>query len=122
MEGISLAERQVLEIAEEVNGYRSSQVILGGHAGNDARWEAIRTRTIGRKILRFEDGDTTTRGAAMLAHAMNVGLEQAVKELSITPVSAEPTDAEKQYAAKIYSEFLTQQRELLATADRKLGS
>ena len=122
MEGISLAERQVLEIAEEVNGYRSSQVILGGHAGNDARWESIRTRTIGRKILRFEDGDTTTRGAAMLAHAMNVGLEQAVNELSITPVSAEPTDAEKQYAAKIYSEFLTQQRELLATADRKLGS
>ena len=58
----------------------------------------------------------------MLAHAMNIGLEQAVNELSITPVSAEPTDAEKQYAAKIYSEFLTQQRELLATADRKLGS
>ena len=122
MEGISLAERQVLEIAEEINHHRAEKVVLGGHAGNDARWERIRARTIGRKILRYEDGDTTTRGASMLAHAMSVGLEKAVSDLSINPVATEPTDSEKKYSQRVYKEFLTEQRELLATADRKLGS
>ena len=97
-------------------------MVLGGHAGNDARWERIRARTIGRKILRYEDGDTTTRGASMLAHAMSVGLEKAVSDLSINPVATEPTDSEKNYSQRVYKEFLTEQRELLATADRKLGS
>jgi hypothetical protein len=58
----------------------------------------------------------------MLAHAMSVGLEKAVSDLSINPVATEPTDSEKKYSQRVYKEFLTEQRELLATADRKLGS
>ena len=119
MEGISLAERQVLEIAETTNKRRADRVVLGGHAGNDVRWERIRARTIGRTIVRYEDTDTTTRGSAMLAHAMSVGLPQAVSDLSITPAVAHPTDTEQSYAENIFKEFLVEQGELLATADRK---
>lgn len=46
LEGISFAEKQVLETSEKLNGESHPLVKLGGHAGNDSRWKSIRLRTL----------------------------------------------------------------------------
>ena len=115
MEGISWAERQVLDKSESITKVKNPAVVLGGHAGNDKRWESIRARTIGRKLLRYEDADTTTRGSAMLAYAMLTGtLEKSFAALSITPAEREPGLDDLQYANSNYQAFQKAQSSLLA--------
>ena len=115
MEGISWAERQVLDKSESITKVKNPAVVLGGHAGNDKRWESIRARTIGRKLLRYEDADTTTRGSAMLAYAMLTGtLEKSFAALSITPEERETSLEELQYANSNYQAFQKAQSSLLA--------
>ena len=120
MEGISWAERQVVEEAERITAQSKDEVVLGGHAGNDQRWEKTRSRTLGRKTLRYEDPDTTTRGSAMLAYAMiTKDLGAAFEALAIKPVVAQPSNEEIQYAKNNYAKFLSAQTNLLNESDAK---
>lgn len=114
MEGISWAERQVVEEAERITQQPKDEVILGGHAGNDQRWEKTRSRTLGKKILRYEDPDTTTRGSAMLAYAMiTKDLKTAFEALSISPVVVQPKSEEIEYSRLHFEKFLSAQSNLL---------
>ena len=123
MEGISFAERQVAELAEELNGVRQPSILLGGHAGNDSRWEKIRRRTLSRTIERFEDIDTTTRGSAMLAHAVitkNFALSS--EALSFKPLVSQPNSNDLMYSNKKFNEFLAAQEYAIDLANRKRKS
>jgi xylulokinase len=121
MEGIGFAERQVVEIAEGLNGSRAEVVKLGGHAGNDGRGEAFRLRTLGRAIERFVDTDTTTRGAAILAHAiLSKNLGQSTEKLAFSPIRKLPSDLEIQYAIAKNALFLLAQRQAIELADSKI--
>ena len=123
VEGISFAERQVVEIAEELNGSISSSIKLGGHAGNDSRTEKFRLKTLGRPIQRYEDTDTTTRGAAILAYAILTNdLVAATDALSYSPTKKEPSFSDKEYAQSKFTEFLFAQKQAIELADRKIGS
>lgn len=114
MEGISWAERQVVEEAERITQQTKGEVTLGGHAGNDQRWEKTRNRTLGRTILRHEDPDTTTRGSAILAFAMiTKDLTEAVAALAIKPVVAHPNNQEIEYSKNYFARFLSAQNNLL---------
>ncbi len=114
MEGISWAERQVVEEAERITQQSKNEVVLGGHAGNDQRWEKTRNRTLGKKTLRYEDPDTTTRGSAMLAYAMiTKDLAAAFEALAIKPVVAQPKNDEIEYAKINFAKFLSAQNNLL---------
>ena len=123
MEGISFAERQVAELAEELNGVRQSSILLGGHAGNDHRWEKIRHRTLSRTIERFEDVDTTTRGSAMLAHAV-ITKDYALSSeaLSFKPLVSQPTSKDLMYSDAKFNEFLAAQGYAIDLANRKRKS
>jgi xylulokinase len=118
VEGIGFAERQVVELAEKLNGYRAAAIKLGGHAGNDRRGEKFRLRTLGRAIEPFVDTDTTTRGSAILAHAiLSKDLQESTIRLAFTPRRIEPTETDRKYAEKKYLEFLLLQRQALELAD-----
>ncbi len=120
LEGIGLAERQVVDIAEGLNGSTAAAIKLGGHAGNDERGEKFRLRTLGRPVERFIDTDTTTRGAAILAHASITGdLQESAGALAFKPTRVEPTQVDKSYAEKKNREFLLLQGQALALADYK---
>lgn len=122
LEGIGFAERQVVSIAEELNGSEAEAIKLGGHAGNDERGEKIRLRTLGRPVERFVDTDTTNRGSAILAHTLITGdLQESVKALSFKPNRAEPSEADRTYAEKKNREFLLLQEQALALADFRRG-
>ena len=123
MEGISFAERQVAELAETLNKVRQPSILLGGHAGNDNRWEKIRHRTLSRTIERFEDVDTTTRGSAMLAHAVitkNFALSS--EALSFKPLVSQPNSNDLMYSNKKFNEFLAAQEYAIDLANRKRKS
>jgi xylulokinase len=123
MEGISFAERQVAELAETLNKVRQPSILLGGHAGNDNRWEKIRHRTLSRTIERFEDIDTTTRGSAMLAHAVitkDFALSSEV--LSFKPLVSQPNSNDLMYSNKKFNEFLAAQEYAIDLANRKRKS
>jgi xylulokinase len=120
MEGISFAEKQVLELAYKITGEAKDQVCLGGHAGNDKRWEETRTRTLGSNILRYEDEDTTTRGAAMLALNLVVGnFREAYEALRVSPSVVNRSSEDLDYASINYQRFLLAQQNLIAYTDRK---
>lgn len=122
MEGISWAERQVVEEAERITNQSIDEVVLGGHAGNDKRWEKVRTRTLGRRTLRYEDPDTTTRGSAILAYALHTkDLNAAFTALAINPEVAEPDEVGVDYAKDNFAKFLTAQRNLLDELDKGSG-
>jgi xylulokinase len=121
LEGIGFAERQVLNIAENLNGSRTQTIKLGGHAGNDGRGEAIRLRTLGRAVERFVDTDTTNRGSAILALAVLTGnLQESVKALSFKPNRVNPSESDQRYSERRNLEFLLLQSQAVALADFKL--
>jgi xylulokinase len=123
MEGISFAERQVAELAETLNKVRQPSILLGGHAGNDNRWEKIRHRTLSRTIERFEDIDTTTRGSAMLAHAViTKDFALSSEALSFKPLVSQPNSNDLMYSNKKFNEFLAAQEYAIDLANRKRKS
>lgn len=123
MEGISFAERQVAELAETLNQVRQPSILLGGHAGNDHRWEKIRHRTLSRTIERFEDVDTTTRGSAMLAHAViTKNFSRSCEALSFQPLVSQPTSNDLMYSDTKFNEFLAAQEYAIDLANRKKKS
>lgn len=118
LEGIGFAERQVLGIAEQLNGSQAEAIKLGGHAGNDSRGEKIRLKTLGRPVERFVDTDTTNRGSAILAHAVVTGnLQESVEALSFKPIRVDPTQSDRIYAEEKNREFLLLQSQAVALAD-----
>ncbi|MBU6242451.1 MAG: hypothetical protein KGP06_00145 [Acidobacteria bacterium] len=120
LEGISFAEKQVIETAETLNCSASELIKLGGHAGNDQRWEKIRLKTLGREISRYEDTDTTTRGSAILAHAViNKNLSESTERLGFNSIKSTPSEIQKNYSKKKFKEFLSAQTEALRLADQK---
>ena len=120
LEGISFAEKQVLESAEELNGETHDTVKLGGHAGNDARWEKIRLQTLGRNIARYDDVDTTNRGAAILAHAVLSGnLAESSLKLKFSPMKSSANQDNKEYSHRKFQEFLIAQSFAIRLADHK---
>jgi xylulokinase len=123
MEGISFAERQVAELAEDLNQAQQPSILLGGHAGNDSRWQKIRHRTLGRTIERFEDIDTTTRGSAMLAHAIvTKNFSASCKALSFQPLVSQPSSNDLMYSDTKFNEFLAAQEYAIDLANRKRKS
>lgn len=101
LEGISFAEKQVIESAEALNHSASELIKLGGHAGNDQRWEKIRLKTLGREVLRFEDTDTTTRGSAILAHTLiTKNLSESTKRLGFNSIKSTPSELQKHYSKR----------------------
>jgi xylulokinase len=123
MEGISFAERQVAELAETLNKVRQPSILLGGHAGNDHRWEKIRHRTLSRTVERFEDIDTTTRGSAMLAHAViTKNFALSYEALSFQPLVSQPNSNDLMYSNKKFNEFLAAQEYAIDLANRKRKS
>jgi xylulokinase len=122
LEGISFAEKQVIETAEALNHSVNQLIKLGGHAGNDQRWENIRLKTLGREISRYEDTDTTTRGSAILAHAViTKNLSESTKRLSFNSIKSTPSEFQKDYSKNKFNEFLSAQAEALRLADYKKG-
>jgi xylulokinase len=123
MEGISFAERQVAGLAETLNQVRQPSILLGGHAGNDHRWEKIRHRTLSRTIERFEDIDTTTRGSAILAHAVvTKNFSASCKALSFQPLVSQPSSNDLRYSDTKFNEFLAAQEYAIDLANRKRKS
>ena len=120
LEGISFAEKQVLEIAEGLNGETQATVKLGGHAGNDSRWEKIRLQTLGRNIARYDDVDTTTRGAAILVHTFLTGnLAESSLKLRFNPLKSSANQENREYSRRKFQEFLLVQSSAIRLADHK---
>lgn len=112
LHGISLAERSVLAAAADKLTTTFSEVTLGGHAGNDHRWDAIRLRTLGKRLIRKTDIDSTTRGSAMLALVLLTGsVLDSVQALAPTSEISTPNGADIDYADKNYESF-TELRDL----------
>lgn len=123
LEGISFSEKQIIEISEELNGSVNPLIKLGGHAGNDQRWEKIRLKTLGREIARYEDIDTTTRGSAILAHTiLTKNLDKSTQLLALNAIKSTPSRHQKTYSKKKYREFLSSQEEALRLANLKKES
>lgn len=119
MEGVSFAEKQVVELAEELIGFKQSNIRLGGHAGNDIRWEKIRHRTLGRAISRYEDIDITTRGSAMLAHAIiSKDFLKSYHSLAYKPAISIPLSEDLVYSESKFKAFLSAQEYAIDLANK----
>lgn len=108
LQGISFAERTVLDAAANVLMTSYPNVTLGGHAGNDRRWDGVRLRTLGIELVRKTDIDSTTRGSAMLSLVLLTGsVAESVRALAPTSEFSIPSGPDTKYARKHYQEFLT---------------
>jgi xylulokinase len=115
MEGVAFAERQVLEMSQQISGSNPEEITLGGHAGNDPKWIKARKRTMGRKLRRISDADITCRGSAILAHAIITNnLAESTRALSPKSESYEVDSHEIDYGIRHFERFLAEQRALLA--------
>ena len=114
MEGISFAERQVLELSQSLTKTNPERVVLGGHAGNDPRWSKVRRRTLSKSILRIEDADATCRGAAILAHSiLSNDLAESYLKLAPHGETEEASADDVAYGQSHFARFLIEQRQLL---------
>jgi glutamine amidotransferase-like uncharacterized protein len=74
---------------------------------------------LGRAIERYKDTDTTTRGAAILAHTVLSGnLVESANTFSYSPERIEPSQTDRRYSERKYREFLLAQKNALALADQ----
>lgn len=120
LEGISFAERSVLDAAAATLQTTFSEITLGGHAGNDHRWDNFRLRTLGTLLIRKTDIDSTTRGSAMLALVLRTGsLADSVKALEPTSEISSPKGADIDYAQKKYQDFLILRKITLDLIDNR---
>lgn len=118
MEGISFSEKQVLAIAQGLASDAPSAVSLGGHAGNDPRWEKVRARTLGEDLESHHDSDTTTRGAAMLALNLIIqDFELSFKKLSVKPKQTSATQDDRRYSLLNFPAFLSAQESVVQFTD-----
>jgi xylulokinase len=118
MEGVSFSEKQVLNIAQRLVGDAPSTVSLGGHAGNDQRWERVRARTLGEDLESHHDSDTTTRGAAILAlNLIMQDFELSFKKLRVTPKKTAAHKEDRQYSDNNFAAFLSAQESVLQFTD-----
>jgi xylulokinase len=118
MEGISFSEKQVLTIAQGLASDAPAKVSLGGHAGNDPRWERVRARTLGEDLESHHDTDTTTRGAAMLALNLIIqNFELSFKKLSVKPKHTNTSQAEREYSQLNFPAFLSAQESVVQFTD-----
>lgn len=107
LHGISFTERSVLEEAITRSGVDPSAITLGGHAGNDHRWDRFRLRTLGKVLHRKTDNDSTTRGSAMLALvSLDIDLSEAVNLLAPPGEVSTPSDTDCDFALSQYEKFL----------------
>lgn len=115
LEGISFHERSVLDVASATLSIKYSSITLGGHAGNDQRWDAIRLRTLGTNLERKTDIDSTTRGAAMLAMT-NLGFEltETVELLKPSSSFSIPNSDQINFSEAKYQDFLALRHNLLS--------
>lgn len=120
LQGISFAERTVLDAAAETLKTSFSSVTLGGHAGNDHRWDGVRLRTLGKDLIRKTDIDSTTRGAAMLALVLLTGtMTESVRALAPTAEFSAASGPNVEYAQKTYQEFLAMRDATLKLIDNR---
>ena len=118
MEGISFSEKQVLTIAQGLANDAPPTVSLGGHAGNDLRWEKVRARTLGEDLESFHDSDTTTRGAAILALNLIIqDFELSFKKLRVKPKQTTATQDDRRYSRYNFSAFLSAQESVVQFTD-----
>ena len=118
MEGVSFSEKQVLTIALGMADDAPSTISLGGHAGNDHRWEPIRARTLGEDLESHHDSDTTTRGAAILALNLIIqDFELSFKKLGVTPTKTLVSQKDRQYSRNNFAAFLSAQKSILQFTD-----
>jgi xylulokinase len=118
MEGVSFSEKQVLNIAQRLAGDAPRTVSLGGHAGNDHRWERVRARTLGEDLESHHDSDTTTRGAAILALNLIIqDFELSFKKLRVTPKRTSAHQEDRQYSDSNFGAFLKAQESVLQFTD-----
>jgi len=115
MEGICFAERQVLELSQQLSNSPAAEIILSGKAGNDPHWLATRLRTMGQSLRIVNDLEITCRGSAILANAMLTGdLATSTHALMVSGSVHHPSPAEIAYGERTYNRFIEKQRSLLA--------
>jgi xylulokinase len=118
MEGICFAERQVLEMSQELTGAENlagGEVVLSGRAGNDPHWLATRLRTMGRSLRVVDDMEITCRGAAILADVMLTrNFPSSTAALSISGRVHHPRPSDLEYGRENFRKFLAEQKALLA--------
>ena len=117
MEGICFAERQVLELSQQLTKSSVTEVVLSGRAGNDPHWLATRLRTMGQTLRIVDDLEITCRGAAILADAMlTQSISESTKALSTSGVIHQPSPQDLEYGARNFQRFLAEQKALLANS------
>ena len=120
LDGISFAERSVLEVAAQKLKLEFDDITLGGHAGNDHRWDTIRSRTLGKSLVRKTDIDSTTRGSAILALVLlTESIAESVAILSPTSEFSAPQGGDTDYSLEKYGLFLKSRSASLAFIDNR---
>ena len=115
MEGICFAERQVLELSQQLSNSPTSEIIVSGKAGNDSHWLATRLRTMGQSLRIVNDLEITCRGSAILADAMLTGdIAASTHALMASGKVYHPSPAENDYGQRNYNRFIEKQRSLLS--------
>jgi sugar (pentulose or hexulose) kinase len=114
MEGICFAERQVLELSQDLNDSPRGEVVLSGRAGNDPHWLATRLRTMGQSLRIVDDREITCRGSAILADAMlSQDLATSTTTLMVSGKVHHPTAQDIDYSQRQFNRFLARQKALL---------
>lgn len=83
MEGVAFSVRHVLDTAELVGHLQVSEVRLSGRASQSQTWNRIKADVTGRQLIKTDQLETGTLGAAMLAGigaGLYRGYEHAAQE------------------------------------------
>jgi xylulokinase len=67
LEGVAMANRQVLSLAEKACGKPADEVRIGGGAARSETWCQIKADVLGRPVIRTENPEPGLLGAAMVA-------------------------------------------------------
>ena len=67
LEGVAMANRQILSLAEEACGGPAAEVRIGGGAGRSEIWCQVKADVLGRPVVRLENPEAGLLGAAMVA-------------------------------------------------------
>ena len=119
MEGICFAERQVLELSQDLSNSPRGEVVLSGKAGNDPHWLATRLRTMGQSLRIVDDLEITCRGSAILADAMlTQDIAESTSALMVSGKVHHPTDQDIEYGQRQFNRFCERQKAALLLANK----
>ncbi len=110
LEGVAMAVRDIVEIAQTASGVRATQLLVSGGGARSNAWCRLKSDVTGLPVVRSREAETGVIGAAIAA-AVGLGLHRTVSDAAAHMVArGRHFEPRAQFAARFDARFAQYQQ------------